>query len=222
MVRDKRGYETTYLMHWFREGGRQRSKILYAFRSPGASRVGRSALEPEIRHRLEFDHPDIAFDWPAIREHQQVIEPAPDLRRRRPHRDVPPEPPSEPGIEPDAGVQAGASSPGVVVSRPPVPTQLEGATPDEQMAFLARWYPIVRERITLRTLDPVRQEALLAVAERLNPGAWTDADQVASGLAQAAETMERLSHLFARRRRRGPRRTSGSLTAPDTESGDTE
>ena len=41
VIRDKRGYETTYLMHLYREGHRQRSRILYVFRSPGGVRVGR-------------------------------------------------------------------------------------------------------------------------------------------------------------------------------------
>ena len=44
VIRDKRGYETTYLMHWCREGARQRSRILYMFRTPGGIRVGREAV----------------------------------------------------------------------------------------------------------------------------------------------------------------------------------
>ena len=90
--------------------------------------------------------------------------------------------------------------------RPPIPSAIEGATPDEQIAFLARWYPIVRERIPQRTADPARREALLALAERLNPAAWTDADQIVGGLQQAAEALERLSRVFARRRRRAAAR----------------
>ena len=51
VIRDKRGYETTYLMHWYREGNRQRSRILYVFRTPGGVRVGREALEPDVLRR---------------------------------------------------------------------------------------------------------------------------------------------------------------------------
>ena len=47
------------------------------------------------------------------------------------------------------------------------------------------------------------------MAERLNPADWTDADRIATGLQQASESLERLSHLLSRRRRRtrrkGPR-----------------
>ena len=77
VIRDKRGYETTYLMHWYREGNRQRSRILYVFRSPGGVRVGREPLEPEMIRQIEAQHPDIAFDWKVVRENQQIVETAP-------------------------------------------------------------------------------------------------------------------------------------------------
>jgi hypothetical protein len=240
VIRDKRGYETTYLMHWYREGTRQRSRILYVFRSPGGVRVGRESLEPDVLRDIEAQHPDIAFDWKAVLDNRQVVDTTPDLRRLRKRRR------SE--DEADAGAEAApskaqpsvrgaveghsteggpaASKPhpstsarGVVSHaeghggeggppRPSIPSTIEGATPDEQIAFLVRWYPIVRERIPLRTADPMRREALLALAERLNPAAWTDADQIAAGLQQAGEALERLSRVFGRRRRRS-RRTKG-------------
>ena len=58
VIRDKRGYETTYLMHWFSEGGRQRSRILYAFRGPSVARVGRLPLEPATMRHLEASFPE--------------------------------------------------------------------------------------------------------------------------------------------------------------------
>jgi hypothetical protein len=58
---------------------------------------------------------------------------------------------------------------------------------------------------------------LLALCERLNPANWTDADQIASGLQEAAQALERLSHVFARRRRRTRRRPVGAAaTSPPT------
>ena len=59
VIRDKRGYETTYLMHWYREGSRQRTRILYIFRSPGGVRVGRQSLEPEVLRDIEARHPEL-------------------------------------------------------------------------------------------------------------------------------------------------------------------
>jgi hypothetical protein len=251
VIRDKRGYETTYLMHWYREGTRQRSRILYVFRSPGGVRVGRESLEPEILRDIEANYPDIAFDWKAVLDNKQIVETAPEMRRPRKRRRSEDEGPAEPGspkphsgeggpkshpstsargalsnVEGHSGeggprppqggeggskphrAEGGPKPQGGEGGRPAIPSAIEGATPDEQTAFLARWYPIVRDRIPQRTADPARREALLALAERMNPTAWTDADQIVAGLQQAGEALERLSRVFARRRRR-PRRAKG-------------
>ena len=217
VIRDKRGYETTYLMHWFREGRSQRSRILYVFRTPGGVRVGRTPLEPEILRHIEAQHPDIDFDWNVIRDNQQVIEPLMEQRRRRPRREEA-EPQAAPELPP---VEVPAPPPVAPETRgPAIPSAIQGTTPDEQIAFLVEWYPVVRERIPRRTSDPARREALLGLAERLNPAAWTDADQIASGLLDAAQALERLSHVFAKRRRRPRRRPAGGSSptsaAPST------
>jgi hypothetical protein len=214
VIRDKRGYETTYLMHWYREGNRQRSRILYVFRSPGGARVGRAVLEPDVQRQLERAHPDIDFDWAAVRENKQVIETGPEPRRRPPKRTA------------DAESAPAAASPAAPAApprqqeppRPSIPSALEGTTQEDQVAFLVRWYPVVRERVTQRFQDPVRQEALLAVCERLNATAWfesrgLDAQEIAASLQQAAEALERLSHVFSKRRRR-PRRKPGEAALP--------
>jgi hypothetical protein len=206
VIRDKRGYETTYLMHLYRDGQRQRSRILYVFRTPGAVRVGRDPLEPEVLRQIEAQYPDIAFNWQQVRETQQLIETAADPRRRRPRREDEPTPPVSPPV-----VTAPAAAPAAPPARPSpprvaIPSTIEGATPDERIAFLAHWHPIIRERIPHRTSDPSRREALNALADRLNPANWTDADQITAGLQQAAEALERLSRVFAKRRRRGRRR----------------
>jgi hypothetical protein len=209
VIRDKRGYETTYLMHWYREGNRQRSRILYVFRSPGGVRVGRNALEPEVLRQLESQHPDIEFDWKAVLDNQQIVEPLSDQRRPPRRRDAPPAPRA--AVEPPPKVEAtpAAQPP----QRPAVPSAIEGATADEQIAFLLIWYPRLRERVPKRTGDPARQEALLALCERLNTANWTDADQITTGLQQAAEALERLSHVFARRRRRSRRPAAAATDA---------
>jgi len=207
VIRDKRGYETTYLMHWFRDGNRQRTRILYAFRTPGGVRVGRDPLEPAVLREIEAQHPDIAFEWKVIRDNQQIIEPAIEQRRRRPKANdgavaaAPPAPPA-------AAAAAGSPPPGrEAADRPkPVPSTIAGVTPDEQVAFLTEWYGAIRERIDKRISDAARRVTLHALAERLNPVAWTDADQITAGLQQAGEALERLGRVFARRRRRGRRR----------------
>jgi len=214
VVRDKRGYETTYLMHWYREGARQRSRILYMFRTPGGVRVGRDPFDLQVRREIEANYPEIAFDWDVVRENQQVVEPLEQQRRRRPRRE-----------EGEVTAPAAPVIPEVVAQpaappRPPIPSIIDGTTADEQIAFLASWYPIVRDRIQSRAFDPSRLETLLAMAERLNPADWTDADRIATGLQQAAESLERLSHLLSRRRRRSRRKGArpGDATAQAEES----
>ena len=210
VIRDKRGYETTYLMHWFREGNRQHSRILYVFRTPGGVRVGREALEADVLRQIEARHPGIEFDWNAVFHSQQVVETSTEPRRPR----------KRPSAEAPAAVQAPPARP-QPAPRPAIPAAIEGATPDEQVAFLGRWYAAIRERIPKRTSDPARQEALLALAERLNTATWTGADQITAGLQQASEALERLSHVFAKRRRRSKKRGGGSaapeVTAPAAE-----
>ena len=210
VIRDKRGYETTYLMHWYREGNRQRSRILYVFRTPAGVRVGRHPLEPDVLREIEAIHPGITFDWNVVRDNQQVVEPLIEQRRRRPKPEdgqaAPPE---------AAAVAAPVQRPETAPRRPPIPAAIEGETPDEQIAFLAKWYPVIHERIPRRISDPARQDALLALAARLNPAAWTDADQITTGLQQASEALERLSRVFAKRRRRAKKRPPPSAV-PDS------
>lgn len=197
VIRDKRGYETTYLMHWHREGTRQRSRILYVFRTPGAVRVGRESFAPEVLRQIEAQHPGITFDWKSVFANQQIVESTPELRRARKRKPGTDEPEAPPTSKEEPQTQTAAPPP-----RPSIPSTLQGATPDEQIAFLNELYPSIRERIPQRTSDPSRLEALTALAERLNPAAWTDADQIAEGLVRAAEALDRLSRVFSRRRRR--------------------
>src|SRR4029453_260858 len=139
-------------MHWFRDGTRQRSRILYVFRTPGGVRVGRDPLEPAVLRELETRHPEIAFEWKAIRDNQQIIEPAVDQRRRRPKSEDAAPVVAQPG--PAAAPVAAPAAPQAEAPRPkPIPAVIAGATPDEHIVFLQEWYPIVRERIDQRISD---------------------------------------------------------------------
>ena len=200
VIRDKRGYETTYLMHWFNEGGRQRSRILYAFRGPSVARVGRTPLEPAVMRHLEAGFPQGAFDWKTVLADRQVIESAPEVRRRRPRREE-----SQPVVQ-----VADAAPPPAAPATPPaerprqIPSVLPSGTDEERMAFLAEWYPLVRERVERRTTDEVRRQALLSLADRLDPAAWGEGASP-EHFSSAAESLERLARVLTRRRRRGSR-----------------
>jgi len=215
-------------MHIYRDGQRQRTKILYVFRTPGGVRVGRDPLEPEAQRQIEAQYPDIPFNWNVVRETQQVIETAAEPRRRRPRPDTRGGPSDVEGRREEA-TPAAAVSAAPAASHPPaaqepqpprvvIPSVIEGVTPDEQIAFLLHWCPVVRERIAKRVSDPARINALNALADRLNPAAWTDADQITTGLQAAAEALERLSRVFSKRRRRS-RRRSGEVRPLSTSLG---
>ena len=68
-ARDKRGYETTFVMHSYRPGQGQsagRTRLLYLFRTPSNRKVGRALLDPEVMEALEHTHPDLTFDWSGL------------------------------------------------------------------------------------------------------------------------------------------------------------
>jgi hypothetical protein len=93
-TRDKRGYETTSLVHAGRRNGRTRQRLLYWFRTPPGVKVGRPALDEQAIRWIEEHNPDIEFDWPKILEAQPPLVPATEsgrprdeARNRRPRRD---------------------------------------------------------------------------------------------------------------------------------------
>jgi hypothetical protein len=88
-TRDKRGYETTSLVHAGRQRGRARQRILYWFRTPPGVKVGRPALDEDAIRWIEEHNPDIEFDWQKILEAQPPpAPPSEDGRNRRGRRDT--------------------------------------------------------------------------------------------------------------------------------------
>ncbi len=78
--RDKRGYESTYLCHTFRRGGKPQLRVLYWFRTPPDVKVGRLALDPVAIRAIEESNPDLKFDWGKILK-VKPPPPPPDYRR---------------------------------------------------------------------------------------------------------------------------------------------
>ena len=109
-TRDKRGYETTSLVHAFRgRHGRSRQKVLYWFRTPPNVKVGRPALDEEAIRWIEEHNPEIEFDWPKILEATPPPAPLTDeqmgrrsrrvqVERRAAQRRPPPRPPQAPPV----------------------------------------------------------------------------------------------------------------------------
>jgi hypothetical protein len=217
VLRDKRGYETTFLMHWFRDGQRQRSRILYVFRTPPGVRVGRHVFEPATIREIEQQHPEIEFDWRSLLDNQQVVDAAPEPRRirkrKRPDEEEGGAPASPAGPRPappvaDAVTAAAPSPTPAAQPRITIPSAIDGTGPEEQIAWLREWHPIIRERVPHRTHDPERRDVLYALADRLNPDSWIGDEAIAQGLRDAADALMRLSRVFAKRRRR-PRKAGG-------------
>lgn len=202
VIRDRRGFETTYLMDWYREGSRQRSRILYVFRTPSGVRVGRTPLEPEVRRDIQDHYPDLVFDWKAVLDTRQVIDAAPDPRKPQPRRRATEE---DQAVAADSEDSANPPDPANRTARAPIPSSVEGSTPEERIAFLTHWYPIARERVEQRITDSAAREMLIALAERLNPEGWTSSDDIEAGVSQASDALEQLARVLTRRRRRPER-----------------
>jgi hypothetical protein len=77
--RDRRGYETTALIH---SAGRRGKRLLYWFRTPQGVRVGRAPIDETAIHLLEQHNPDVQFDWTRI-----LKAPAAEGQSRRDARD---------------------------------------------------------------------------------------------------------------------------------------
>ena len=129
-TRDKRGYETTSLVHAGRRNGRSRQRILYWFRTPPGVKVGRPALDEDAIRWIEEHNPDIEFDWPKILEAQPpAAPPADDARGRRPRRDRDRPRPARPA-RPQPPASAPSERPAPPVSSAPQPERLEPSEPE--------------------------------------------------------------------------------------------
>jgi hypothetical protein len=193
-TRDKRGNETTYVMHAYRPAqGPQKTRVLYLFRSPSHLKMGRHALDEEIREALEHTHPDVSFDWSALGRESAVVRE--ERQRPRGPRAVQP-----PGPRPSAPVPIE-----VVLDDQSVLGRAAGA---ERAAQLRAQYGDLLQRITRRSRTPEDRDRLTERAQRLNPDDWPDEAEVAAHLESIqAEWDAVAAELPSRRRgRRGGRR----------------
>jgi hypothetical protein len=223
-ARDKRGYETTYVMHGYRPlQGPQRTRVLYLFRSPSHAKVGRQPLDEEIREALEHTHPDVSFDWSALSRESAAMARADEPRDRERDREryralrQAPQPKREARRDPQ---------PQPTPQRAPDPVKIElddqtllgRALGAERAARLRAEYADLAQRIARRSRTPEDRDRLSERAQRLNPDDWPDSAAVATGLEGfQAEWDAIVAELPARRRgRRGGRRRdrSGADLAP--------
>jgi hypothetical protein len=195
--RDKRGFESLYVMHAYRPmpDAPHRTRVLYLFRSPAQLRVGRQPLDSEVREALEHTHPDISFDWNALnRERAAPRYEAPDRAARRQGSQRPP----------PAHRQAPADD--SVLGR------VLGAG---QAAGLRRRYAELSDRVARRARTPEERDRLQDRLKRLNPDDWADEASVRAGFRTIHADLSAISgELPGRRRgRRGGRRQDAGMEA---------
>jgi hypothetical protein len=207
-TRDKRGYETTYVMHAYRPAqGPARTRVLYLFRCPTHLRVGRRPLDEEAREALTHTHPDLVFDWAGLAREvgaaaMRAEPPArPTRSARQASRRTRPAPVER--VAPPVDV------PTIDEDDRSVLAQVAGAA---EAARLRAAHADLVTRIARRARTPEDRDRLMARAERLNPGAWGDEATVRAALpAVEADWAAVEAELPSRRRgRRGGRRRHAS------------
>jgi hypothetical protein len=192
-TRDKRGYDTTYVMHQYRPvQGPQRTRVLYLFRSPAHVKIGRQPLDEEIREALEHTHPDVSFDWITLGRESAVVR-SEEPRERGPRAQRPPRP-----SPPPTPVQPVVSEDHSLLGR------VAGA---ERASKLRAAYLDVLQRIGRRSRTPEERDRLTERMQRLNPDEWPDEASVRAQLDSAPQEWAAIAaELPARRRgRRGGR-----------------
>jgi len=195
--RDRRGFERTYVMHAYRAGqGGQQAKVLYLFRTPANVKIGRKPLDAEVLEALEHTHPDLNFDWTALRRdsvrHDERDRPGRGGGRRGGQRQAP-------------GRRAAPAPPVVEEVDESVLGQALGAAEADR---LRKAYADLLQRISRRARTPEDRDRLTARAARLNPDEWPDEAAAAAAVQSVEAEWDAIAaELPARRRgRRGGRR----------------
>ena len=213
--KDRRGYESTFLLHAHRAGERDAPILLYWFRTPPHVKMGRAALDEETVRVLEDTHPAVDFDWPRIlAARPQPSEPPPDpirpprARRRgetrgeervgpRPSRQTPPVRDVPPPM-PSASRLADDASETVVTETVPVAEPVEVAAPEVNI------FEVVEPEATVRKFTRIFDAPAASISSS-EPGQPIESpaevgrlsELSASERALGSEQLERLRGRYA-------------------------
>jgi hypothetical protein len=189
-TRDRRGYETTYLMHGYRAAqGPGQTRVLYFFRSPAHVKVGRRAFDDEAREALEHTHPDLNFDWTALGR-----EPSPYHFEDREQRG-------------GANGRRGVGRPQPASPAAPADDTVLGRTlGTAEAARLRTRYGELVQRINRRAPTPEDRIRLIDRVERLNPDEWAEEASVRTGVQTVEAAWDEIRRELPSRRRGGRRR----------------
>lgn len=207
--RDRRGYESTFLLH--ARGPGERPDVLYWYRTAPGVRVGRPALDEEAIRIIEAQHTDMEFDWPAILEvgGATSVEEERDLPRPRralspaPHVEfnalslVPP-PPIAPRVHAVASSRllpsssAAASPPATSAASDASHSLLEELVGRENAARLQSRFAEISALIEALQGDQAETERLRTKARALNPTTWLTPSEILAGVQRAASMLDDL------------------------------
>jgi hypothetical protein len=193
-TRDKRGYESTFLVHTARRRGKSRQQILYWFRSPPDVKVGRGALDEDAIRSIEESNPDVAFDWPKILEARPEAPAVSQIREPRRRVRRPADGSSRPAPRAAEPPRAAVEAPGPAAE----PRQSKGRGRGRQAKPAEREAPEV--------VGPQLADAGGLDVEAVAPGPPEEprpAIETAIGREQAARLRARFAELQARITERG-------------------
>lgn len=196
LSRDRRGYESTFLLHTLHPGARPR--VLYWYRTAPSVRVGRPPLDEDAIRTIEEQHPDVEFNWSEILAVGAAINieeeaPVPPRRRVKPLRPPAPEP-QAPSAAPDTDepFQPAVTVPLVEAPPPRAHDLLEELVGREIATRLHARYAELSARITELTTDETAREVWRVRAQPLNPDLWVTPDEILSGVQRADTLFDQL------------------------------
>jgi hypothetical protein len=214
--RDKRGYESTFVMHAYRPTqGAQQTRVLYMFRSLAHLKIGRKPLDPEVVEALEHTHPDLSFDWTALLREPAREAAREDARARLARGGRQGGRQRERSSGRQGGRQARPTSraeaaPVEVAPEPKVDDQslLGRVLGAKEAARLRGAYTQMMQRVASRARNPEDRDRLTERAARLNPEEWSDEATVTAEAQTVQAAWDAIiAELPSRRRgRRGGRR----------------
>ena len=213
-ARDKRGYETTFVMHSYRPASGQavgKTRLLYMFRTPSNRKVGRNLLDPEVMEALEHTHPDLTFDWQGMLRAPAQVAGEPERERERGgrqrhdrsergergERSARPEKERR-SAEPEVRREPASELPLAILEDESLVGRTAGAV---EAARMRAAYNDLLQRIARRARTPEERDRLTERAGRLNPDEWMDAAAVSAAVATFDADCESIRQELPRRRR---------------------
>ena len=235
--RDKRGYESTYVLHTFRRDGRSHPRLLYWFRTPPSVKVGRVPLDADAIRAIEERNPDLSFDWTKMLKVRGRSTKMLKVRGRRktaseiptPVESPPPvvaaeAPPVEAVREETVSQEDVSTEPASDVDRGEDEGEAEWQHPvvtlmgAEALARIRARYAEIQVRIAEKFGTPAVGEEIRARAEALNPDRWATIEEAVRGIETFEAETEAIRGVLGRRRPRS--RRGRERPAPDQPTAD--